>query len=358
MAEAAGVSKATVSFVINDFHPQVDRIPMKTRERIKACAEALGYRGSAIATALSTGKRMWIGVMSDLLPEDSSRWTWSPFFETSLLSGIQKKLAEHNYFTLLGLRPAEDEVEDLERLASADIGGLILKAAQSRAVKKAEELLNHGIPVLNVFPIERTDLYPHIVDLDNVAAGRMAAEIARECGSRNPAYITKRGHICNDRAKGLVEVMRTISGVDPAVCDLGHVNPATDDQPSITKIRNFISENRPDAIIALDGGSSTLLGTALDDLPFSIPDDLSVIGFDSLVFRTAKRQRISSVGVSWLHAGEEAAQTIIDSIEGKETHLPRLIPPIFVPGDTTPPSVSHLSDEEHLRALSRSVISP
>lgn len=359
VADAAGVSKTTVSFVMNNTRPQVDRIPEETRERIKACAAELGYTHNPIAASLRTGKRIWIGVMTEVLPRDRATWVWAPFFEVSLLHGVQTKLAEHGYFTLLGLRNAANEVQDMDLLASAKIGGLILRAADAQAVEKAEDLLAAGVPVVNVFPREQSDLFPYTVDLDNIMAGRLAAEMVARCGSKNPAYATVRddGHAVKGRETGFVEAVRSQMGVVAGVCVLPQKTGSKliDREQATDVLTAFIRANRPDAIVALDGGISIVVSAILDILPVAIPGDMSVIGFDSFLCRNSKYSNMASVGVSWLRAGEEAAKIVVGRVENeKNGRLPRLLSPVFVPGDSTPPGLSH---ERALADLS-SLVSP
>jgi len=353
VAKAAGVSKTTVSFVMNNARPQVDRIPVETRDRIKACAAALGYSSNPIAASLRTGRRVWIGVMSEVLPEDSVSWAWAPFFEVSALYGIQRKLAENGYFTLLGLRSVEDEVHDMEILVSAQVGGLILRAADERAVEKAEELRASGVPVVNLFPRRPGDLYPHTVDLDNLAAGRLAAELVIKCGSKNPAFITvpRISHALRNREEGFVTTIREQLGTAPGKCELalkpngGMVNGGL----SHGQLSTLFREGRPDVVVALDAGTSMVLNSFLHDPSVVIPENLAVIGFDAVVCGNSRYQRLSSVGVSWVRGGEAAAQIVVDQVENREAGpLPRLLPPVFVPGDSTPP---HLCSEHAVETL-------
>lgn len=356
VAEAAGVSKTTVSFVMNNTRPQVDRIPEETRERIKACAAALGYSHNPIAASLRTGKRIWIGVMTEVLPRDRTTWSWAPFFEVSLLHGVQTKLAEHGYFTLLGMRNAANEVQDMDLLASAKIGGLILRAADAQAVSKAEDLLTAGVPVVNVFPKQPSDLYPFTVDLDNVAGGQLAAELLAKCGVRRPAYATiaHDGHALVGREQGLVESIMQRMGISPAACVLPQKENSRliDPAPAAKVLTDFISANRPDALVALDGGISIIVSSILDTLPISVPDDLVVLGFDGFLCRNSKYNNMSSIGVSWVQAGQVAAKIVIGEVENEENgHLPKLLSPVFVPGDSTPPDLTHEKAIKDLSSL-------
>jgi len=359
VAEAAGVSKTTVSFVMNDTRPQVDRIPEETRERIKACAAALGYSSNVIAASIRTGKRVWVGVMTEVLPSDPVLWPSSPFFHVSFLYGVQRKLADNGYFTILALRSLENEVQDMELLASARIGGLILRSADAPAVAKAEELLAVGVPVINVFPREKSDLFPYVVDLDNVRAGVVAAELVIKSGLRNPACVTvaRSRPSLLDRQAGMVDTIRRELGIVPGICELpisnGDDPPKVDNVRAFKVIEEFVRKNRPDALVALDGGASLVLSLALDNIPVEIPRDVSVIGFDSFLTGTSKFRKLSSVGVSWLNAGEVAASIVVDQVERGQTaqQLPRLLQPVFVPGDTTTPGLSHEVTIDELSSL-------
>lgn len=355
VAEAAGVSKTAVSFVMNNTKPQVDRIPRETQERIRACAAALGYTHNPIAASIRTGKRVWVGVMTEVLPSVRWFWDWAPFFDISLLYGVQRELAEHGYFTLLALRKAESEVKDLDQLASAKVGGLIFRAADVDAVKKAEDLQAAGIHVINVFPRRPTDLYPFVVDLDNAKAGRLSAEMIAQSGARNPAYISlpNCGSAMQDRIDGFIQSVKENIGVVPGSCELPRTPEGLIITPSAYKVLDsFITRNRPDAIVTFDGGSSLILNAALDTISVEIPKDIAIIGFDAFLCRNNKYQTMSSIGVSWLQAGEVAAKIVVNQIENNcSDGLPRFLDPAFVPGDSTPPGLVHELAVENLNTF-------
>lgn len=85
VAKQAGVSQATVSYVLNGKF--LDRIPDDTRQRVMAAAEQLGYRPNHLARSLLSGKTRTIGL---LLPSNA------PYY-ASLVEGIEAVLDEHDY---------------------------------------------------------------------------------------------------------------------------------------------------------------------------------------------------------------------------------------------------------------------
>lgn len=341
VAEAAGVSITTVSFVLNNRHPQVDAIPKETRERVKACAEALGYRRNPAAAALRTGRSLWIGVMMRSLKDEREAWFWAPY-ELSLLSGIQKALSENGYFTVLDSVSPWGNVETLDPLVSSGIGGLILRCPSPKIVEQAEELRDSGIPVIAVFPANKQDLYPYSLDLDNFKAGQLAAEVLIKSGCTSPLYVVSDdiAHWDDDRTKGFCDVMDRMFGYRPMVYEL----PDAEDSVRVGAIAEAIKRHKPDAIMCPEGGAAFLASMAADKLKINIPQDLVILGFDCDFYPDARKKKLSAIGSSWWRTGQSVARYMLDIVQnGTKWTEPRLLDPIFVPGDSTPSELTQQS---------------
>ena len=340
VAEAAGVSITTVSFVLNNRYPQVRSIPVETRERIRAAAATLGYRKNPIAASLRTGRPLWMGVMMQVPEVHTYATMWATVGEISLVSGVQRALSENGFFTLLGSRTTTDEVQSLETLASAGVGGIILKSASPAAIGKAQELREAGLPVVVIFPSRKDDLYPYSVDLDNYKAGRTLAEMFIRAGRTSPMYVfddTQR-HFLEERERGFCERIEEEYGRPPLVCALP--DQATDDT-KVDMLEAFLRANKPDAAMGVNTGTSVQLSLAADRIGLSLPDDLVIIGFDCQSFRGPRNEGISAIGLQWSRAGRAAVQVILDHIRSGATLTePVLLEPEFMPGDTTPPELA------------------
>jgi len=343
VAEAAGVSITTVSFVLNNKRPQVEAIPKDTRERVKAAAVALGYRRNPAAASLRTGRSLWIGVLMQQIKDEFDAWMWAPY-ELSLLSGVQKTLSDSGYFTVLGSKPSGNERESIDTLVSSGIGGLILRCPPPEVVKLVEELVNDGIPAVVVFPTDKQDLYPYSVDVDNFRAGQLAAELFIRAGRKAPMCVCNEEsrYMEMDRARGFAEVIEKELGSPPMMCSL----PAEhSDVARVMAMTEFIRANKPDAVMATEAGNSFLVSFAVEGLNARVPEDISIIGFDCYSFRSARDQRLSAVGTSWWQAGQLAASSVLDILENKARWTePKTLGPRFIPGDTTPPELAEESD--------------
>lgn len=341
VAEAAGVSTTTVSFVLNNRHPQVDAIPEETRERVRNCATTLGYRRNAAAASLRTGRSHWIGVVVQPLRDEKDAHMWAPY-ELALLSGAQNTLTRSGYFAVLGAKSPTGGTEYLDELVPSGIGGLIYRRPLRKVVLRLEELAADGIPSIAVFPKNKSDNYPYNVDMDNIRAGELAAEMLIRAGSRRPMYVindpTYVLHPDVDRAEGFTRMVQRELGFSPLMCELpGELG----DEAKVDFIIGYMRTHQPDGAMGAEAGSSFLTSMAAAKMGLDIPRDLSLIGFDCYFFPSTRGQRMSAIATSWWRAGQLAAEGIVDLVQNKTTWTePIKLEPFFIPGDTTPPEIS------------------
>src|SRR5687768_8228528 len=119
VARIAGVSRATVSYVLNDQIDQKIPISIETRQRVLDVIAELGYEVDARAKSLRSGDTRTIGV---LLPMYENPYFWQ------LLMGITTEAELAGYSVLLShssLTP-EQEIHSLKDLAQQRVDGLIL----------------------------------------------------------------------------------------------------------------------------------------------------------------------------------------------------------------------------------------
>lgn len=335
VAEAAGVSTTTVSFVLNNRHPHIDAIPKQTRDRVKECAAALGYRRNAAAASLRTGRSHWIGVIVQAMRSEEEAYKWAPY-EMALLSGAQNGLAERGYFAVLGSKSTTGDTESLDAVVCSGVGGLISRRPLREEVNRLRKLMDEGVPSIVVFPAKSEDLYPYSIDLDNFTGGKMAAELFARAGRKTPMCITSEGAVQSEqeRQRGFVEGIAEQMGSPPPVCELA--TEAAEDVRS-EALAKFIRANKPDSILAVGPHSARLVSFAAEKLELDVPGDVAIIGFDCYSFPSARNQRLSAVGTSWWRAGLIAAESIVDMVTHDTKWIePKKLEPVFIPGDSTP----------------------
>ncbi|MDH7601292.1 MAG: LacI family DNA-binding transcriptional regulator [Armatimonadota bacterium] len=338
VAEMAGVSITTVSFVLNDKHPQVDGLSEATKQRVRACAAALGYRRNPAAASLRSGKSLWIGVVIQPVREEKEAQAWAPY-ELTLISGIENALLGLGYYPVLGSKSTTGDVTGLDTLAYSGVAGLIYRRPLRQEVERLEELRQEGIPSIAVFPARREDLYPYSIDLDNVAAGRLGAQLLYRAGSKRPALIVSGffGHIEEDRVAGFTQGVQELFGYKPMVCDTAGTR---DEAARVRILEDFFRRNKPDGVLATEAWGAHLATFAAENAGLKVPQDLVMIGFDCYSFRSAQNMVVSAITTSWWQAGRVAAQSIVDIVRnGTVWTEPKKLEPRFIPGDTTPPEL-------------------
>ncbi|MCO1337958.1 LacI family transcriptional regulator [Kocuria polaris] len=178
VARTAGVSRTTVSFVLNDRSGA--NIPASTRERIAEAAERLGYRRNAAARALASQRSGLFGLVTEIVT--------SPF-AADVIKGAQWQSWEDNRFLLIAPSENEQDMESaaIEKLLEQRIEGLIIAASWHQAVRVPENA--HQVPTVLVHCFDESGRLPSIVP-DEEAGGRAAARELLASGHREIAHIT------------------------------------------------------------------------------------------------------------------------------------------------------------------------
>ena len=147
IARQAGVSRATVSYVLNKRHTGV-RIPDDTRRQILDLAEEMGYRPNELARAVVTGVNRVLGfVAGNLSYEPTAR----------LLSGAVDEAGKHNYFIkIFHIRGDKMDQEVIENSLKLRLAGLVVCTLHDYVDKVSlreelrEELARNGISLAMV----------------------------------------------------------------------------------------------------------------------------------------------------------------------------------------------------------------
>ena len=129
VAAAAGVSRTTVSWVLND---RARRIPDSTRCRVRAVAERLGYRPNRVARQLRAGRRHAVGIVTALSVPNAANFLRSLATEVKRL-GHQLEIMDG------GLDP-EIELEALRTMVEQQVDAIVLLGDRDPAWPGTDEL--------------------------------------------------------------------------------------------------------------------------------------------------------------------------------------------------------------------------
>lgn len=178
VARAAGVSRTTVSFVLNG--REQTTIAPATKARILDAASSLGYRPNAAARALASSRSGWFGLVTEIVTAP---------FAVDVIKGAQQRAWDGGRFLLIA--PSEDEqtMESaaIEKLLEQRVEGLIIAATWHRAMTVPTNA--HQVPCVLVNCFDADGVLPSIVP-DEVAGGRRAAKELLDAGHVRFGHVT------------------------------------------------------------------------------------------------------------------------------------------------------------------------
>jgi LacI family transcriptional regulator len=179
IAEAAGVSTALVSFVLNGKEKEY-RVGEKTAQRILKIANEMNYQPNLAAKSLRSGKTKTIGlVVSDIS---------NPFF-SQLARVLEDEAARKGYTVLFG---SSDENKDkmnriVGNLINKGVDGLIIVPCNN-SEKSISSLVNNHIPVV-LFDRYFPEINVSYVALNNFNASYIATKYLLRVGYTAPCIV-------------------------------------------------------------------------------------------------------------------------------------------------------------------------
>ncbi len=304
IANAAGVSLATVSRVINN-GPKVGD---KTRERVKKIMVEMGYRPNANARALVTQKSASLGVvLAELL---------DPFFAT-LAHGIETVTRRHNVQILMSAGSIEKktELKAIETLLEHRVEAMVV---HSKALDD-DTLIEFARQVPGFVLINRyiPEISNRCVWLDNVAGGRLMAEHMIRSGHKNIAVISSRYQI--------VDPIQRIDGIRQAFEEAGLSLPessieyATPDQEGGEKaIQNLLAKSIPfTGVLAYNDAMASGAMSMLQDHHIDIPGKVSIIGYDDVLLAKYCRPKLTTLRYPIEMMAAKAAELALQYASGQ-----------------------------------------
>lgn len=267
VAEHAGVSQSAVS---RTFTPGASISP-KTRAKVLAAAKELGYRPNAIARSLITNRSRIIAVVMAYLEN---------LFYPDVLEELGRRLAAENYHVLLftGFKDRDSDPV-FDQLMQYRVDGIIL-ASTSLSSGLAEECETAGIPVVMFNRTTEKD-GASSVTTRNFEGGRLLGEFLIAGGHKRYGYISGLANSSTnrDRLAGYREALRR-NGVDHIEIRTGNYS-RTEAEAAARELLSL--RQRPDAIfVANDHMAVAVMDVARYEFGLSIPDDLSIVGYDDV----------------------------------------------------------------------------
>jgi LacI family transcriptional regulator len=307
IAKLAGVSRSTVSRVVND-QPSVRA---EVRERVWEVIHETGYQPHAAARSLVTRRTRILGV---IIPEAVTTLFTDPFFP-HLLCGITQTCNSHQYHLLLSLfnHPAGQEEMYRRVVRSGHLDGLLVASTRVDDPLIAR-FLEDRVPFVMVgrHPDDRVCY----VDVDNVAAARMAVEHLVRLGHRRIGIIT--GPL------GMTHVQDRLQGYRQALA--AHrlpVDEALIIEGDYSELSGMVAARQlfPRSVTAIFATSAMMaVGVlkAVREAGLRVPQDVAVVGFDDVPITAAVEPALTTVRQPIEKMGSMAAELLLNLLENPQ----------------------------------------
>ncbi len=316
VADAAGVSRTTVSLVLNE--TPGSSIPDETRQRVLRAAQELGYTPHAAARALVTSKSYLLGFILC----QSADQVFSDAFLPDVLRGVSQVAYPQGYRILV--EPVEKAREPgtyIDLVREQRIDGLILSGPRSDD-RQLDELGREDFPLVLLGRLPGSTLPS--VDVDNVSGARKAVEHLLRLGHRHIGLITNappQYTASADRLKGYQQALRD------------HGLPFQEER---VRFGDFTAESgyagmgdlldRAVEIEAVFVASDVVaLGAlaAIHERGLLIPQDIAVVGFDDTRLARYTSPPLTTVHLPARDLGARAASILLRRIQdrGDEAEL-------------------------------------
>jgi DNA-binding LacI/PurR family transcriptional regulator len=322
VAEKAGVGKVTVSYVLNG-QSRTARISEATEQKVLDAAHSLGYRPNALARMLVTKRT---DVLAVVFQRGSYFPTWSSF-TSEVMRGVTTAAVELGYDLFLHTKEVASQ-DEADVLADGRVDGVLVLRDEGDEVVRA--LATRGLPCVSFF-CRASDVALPFVDADNAAGAKAAVEHLIGLGHRQIAMV--RGPLRSTNA------CHRLDGYCDAMGEAGlpirpdWVVSELDCLHALMK-----RPQHPTAVFVWSDDVAFQVLTMLRELGLRVPEDVSVVGFDSVEACNQSVPPLTSVRQPVFDMATTATRLLASLIRGQAPPETQVLFPLVldIRGSTAP----------------------
>lgn len=321
VAERAGVSTATVSYVINNGPRPV---APETRARVQQAIDDLGYYPNALARSLTMKETRTIGfVLPDLL---------NPYY-ANLARQFEDLCFARGYMVFIcdTRRNADKEARVVASLRAKQVDGVAI-LYDSGAAESLAMLQQADIPAV-VMEQELANF--DCVVIDDFNGGIQGTEHLLALGHQRIAFIRQESHTTSTlRYEGYLEAMRRARAqIAPGyivVCGSSFGD-------GIQAMEHLLAlPERPTAVFAHNDVIALNAMYAIREAGLRVPEDISVIGYDNIAQSAISNPSLTTIAYPKSEMGVWVAQRLFERIEDRDAAaIRRIIPTELIAREST-----------------------
>lgn len=311
IAARLGLSTTTVSNVI---HGKTKEVSAETIERVQKFLEEVEYVPNMNASNLAQGQSKIIGVVLKSL--DFPRWysnnILSDPFVAEMIGGIERAVREAGYYMMLYI--SDDIAEIIQHISIWNVDGLILFCMMDDDGNRVAAKYHKPVVCIDTYSSEKSNDFIN-VGLDDTMGTYEAVKYLIDNGHRKIAFLSD-NRVGVDRArfwgyrKALAEAGIEYSDKNFFLLKTGRDTIDSNIENLCERAHGYT------AMFCCSDLYAVLMMDALKSKGFSIPEDISIVGFDDNLYSRVCTPRLTTVHQDADEKGRVAAQILIDLIRG------------------------------------------
>ena len=311
VAQAAGVSPTTVSFVLNNIEGM--RISKETRNRVLEAAKELNYHPDSSAQKMARGKTSVIGLVLRQNPEKA----YADLFLPDVMQGISSVIRENGYQMLFIPLPPEDNEKSYTKLINErHVDGLIVSGPTENDYELVD-VFNQGAKIVMMGKIRGSNI--PFIDIDNEKGAETAVSHLASLGHKRIAIITNAPldyDSSKDRYHGYKNTLKNYN--IPFNEDLIFIGDRTPESGYIAMKSLLRLDPLPTAVFIASDTVALGAMNILYEKGVSVPDELAIVGFDDIALARYVIPPLTTVHLPAYSLGLGAASMLIQQINNEE----------------------------------------
>ncbi|MGT2753330.1 LacI family DNA-binding transcriptional regulator [Streptococcus ovis] len=303
IAEMASTSKTTVSFYLNQ---KFDKMSEETRNRIQKVIEETGYQPSVVARSLNSKQTKMIGVLIGDITNS---------FSNQIVKGIENVTKQKGYQIIIGNSNYDSKRESqyIESMLDLGVDGFIIQPTSN--FRKYSRVIKDMKKHMVFFDSQLYEHKTNWVKTNNYDAVYDMVQGCIEKGYRKFIMVTADTSLLStriERASGFVDSL-TDKGYDYETLVID--NTPVMEEDIIAFLKKTVPADENTLVFAPNCWALPTVLSAMKKLEFDMPR-VGLVGFDNLEWTDFSTPTVSTIVQPAYEEGEQAAQILIDEIEG------------------------------------------
>jgi DNA-binding LacI/PurR family transcriptional regulator len=305
VAVRAGVSRSAVSRTFTDGAS----VSAKTRAKVEKAADEMGYAPNALASSLTTGRTKLIGLIVNNFHNPLILEVFDLFTK-----GLQERGLRP---LLVNLSDATDPAASVRMLRQYSVDGVIV-ASSTLPSSFAESFKDAGLPVVHAFGRYSVAPDVHVVGIDNVACGRMAAKALILRGYTSVGFLggPRTATSTQDRVAGFLSALAEHPQISVSA---SYASDYTFDAGR-AEMQRLLQETPAEAYFCGDDLLAVGALSAVQEAGLSVPNDIGLIGLNDMEMSRWQVIGLTTIRQPLVQIIDAAIELVVATILKPERH--------------------------------------